>query len=95
MEKNVCLYYHIGECLGYCSKEIDANKVIEITGDIVFDYDDYKVDSDVVINLANEKSSLTGNIYNTGGGIIPDGEVTGMKLGLSNNAQIFNDAGFF
>ena len=23
MPKNVCLYYHIGECLGYCSKNID------------------------------------------------------------------------
>ncbi len=23
MKKEVCLYYHIGECLGYCEKEID------------------------------------------------------------------------
>src|SRR5574344_2698217 len=27
MPKDVCLYYHIGECLGYCSKVLDANKV--------------------------------------------------------------------
>lgn len=25
--KEVCLYYHIGECLGYCSKGIDVEKV--------------------------------------------------------------------
>lgn len=25
--KEVCLYYHIGECLGYCSKKIDPDKV--------------------------------------------------------------------
>ena len=25
--KEVCLYYHIGECLGYCKKEYDKNKL--------------------------------------------------------------------
>ncbi len=27
MPKNVCLYYHIGECLGYCTKNIDLEKL--------------------------------------------------------------------
>ena len=27
MPKNVCLYYHIGECLGYCTKNIDKEKL--------------------------------------------------------------------
>lgn len=27
MPKEVCLYYFIGECLGYCSKDIDTTKV--------------------------------------------------------------------
>ena len=27
LKKELCLYYHIGECLGYCSKEIDQSKV--------------------------------------------------------------------
>ena len=26
LKKDVCLYYHIGECLGYCQKEIDIEK---------------------------------------------------------------------
>ena len=26
LQKDVCLYYHIGECLGYCKKEIEQNK---------------------------------------------------------------------
>ena len=25
--KEVCLYYHIGECLGYCSKNVDCEKI--------------------------------------------------------------------
>ena len=32
LKKETCLYYHIGECLGYCQKEIDQtkqNKMIE------------------------------------------------------------------
>lgn len=26
-KKELCLYYHLGECLGYCSKELDQEKV--------------------------------------------------------------------
>ena len=32
LKKEICLYYHIGECLGYCQKEIDVdnqNRMIE------------------------------------------------------------------
>ena len=33
--KNVCLYYHIGECLGYCTKSIDNNKILEMEEEII------------------------------------------------------------
>lgn len=33
--KEVCLYYHIGECLGYCSKIIDDEKVKEMENEIL------------------------------------------------------------
>ena len=33
--KDVCLYYHIGECLGYCSKLVDTNKVQEMENEIL------------------------------------------------------------
>ena len=33
--KEVCLYYHIGECLGYCSKVLDNNKVEQMEHDIL------------------------------------------------------------
>lgn len=33
--KEVCLYYHIGECLGYCSKKIDNEKVLEMENEIL------------------------------------------------------------
>lgn len=34
LKKEVCLYYHIGECLGYCQKEIDAVKQEKMIGEI-------------------------------------------------------------
>lgn len=33
--KELCLYYHIGECLGYCSKEIDNQKIDEMESEII------------------------------------------------------------
>ena len=33
--KEVCLYYHIGECLGYCVKNIDQNKIQEMEDEIL------------------------------------------------------------
>ena len=35
MPKDVCLFYHIGECLGYCTKNIDLEKVQEMENDIL------------------------------------------------------------
>ena len=35
MPKNVCLYYHIGECLGYCTKNIDKEKLEKMETEIL------------------------------------------------------------
>ena len=33
--KDVCLYYHIGECLGYCSKDFSKEKVRDMENEIL------------------------------------------------------------
>ncbi len=33
--KQPCLYYHIGECLGYCTHEIETNKMNGMVNDII------------------------------------------------------------
>ena len=33
--KELCLYYHIGECLGYCKKNIDLDKLTEMENEIL------------------------------------------------------------
>lgn len=35
MPKKVCLYYHIGECLGYCEKKVDPEKLKEMEAEIL------------------------------------------------------------
>ncbi len=35
MPKNVCLYYHIGECLGYCNKKVDQEKLQQMEEEIL------------------------------------------------------------
>ena len=34
LKKELCLYYHINECLGYCKLEIEDNKINEMINDI-------------------------------------------------------------
>ena len=35
MPKKVCLYYHIGECLGYCEKKVDHDKLEQMEAEIL------------------------------------------------------------
>ncbi len=35
MPKQVCLYYHIGECLGYCEKNIDTHELEKMEQEII------------------------------------------------------------
>ena len=35
LKKELCLYYHIHECLGYCCKEIDPNEIEEMKKEII------------------------------------------------------------
>lgn len=33
--KKPCLYYHIGQCLGYCTKQVAANEIKQMEADII------------------------------------------------------------
>ena len=35
LKKDLCLYYHIGECLGYCKKDIDSEVIEEMKKEII------------------------------------------------------------
>lgn len=88
-----------GNSLVEINKENNTNNVVQIDGDIVFEYDGISsgttVDSDVIINLNNENSFFNGNISVTGNPTGENANVDGMNLGLSNGAQWTTDSDSF
>ncbi|MDO4996612.1 MAG: excinuclease ABC subunit UvrC [Bacilli bacterium] len=59
--KDLCLYYHIHECLGYCKKEVDKEVIEDMKKDIITFL---KGDSSKVvekINIEMEKASISMN----------------------------------
>lgn len=83
-----------GHAVVNINKENDPNRVIQLDGDINFNYDGETsgtpVQAFVTINLANEHSYINGDIVVNGVGI-PEGydEVKDMNLGLSNGGAWF------
>ncbi len=61
MPKKECLYYHIGECLGYCIKKVDENEIKEITNDII---KFLKGDDSVVLSKIDEEIEVCINKLN-------------------------------
>lgn len=50
--KKPCLYFHIGQCLGYCTNQIDDNKIKELKNSIIkFLKGDY---TDIILKIKNE-----------------------------------------
>lgn len=50
--KKECLYYHIGECLGYCIHDIDKSKIDQMKDEIISFFNG---NNDIVINKLEEK----------------------------------------
>ena len=61
MPKNVCLYYHIGECLGYCEKKIDTNKLVSMEDEII---KFLKGNEEIITNKLMEKIEYYSNQLN-------------------------------
>ena len=54
MGKNLCLYYHINECLGYCTKNVDKDKIKSMEDDIIkFLKGDEKIITDKLLEKIN------------------------------------------
>ena len=61
MPKKVCLYYHIGECLGYCEKKIDENKLLDMEKEII---SFLKGDEKLITNKLKERVEYYSNQLN-------------------------------
>lgn len=61
MPNKVCLYYHIGECLGYCQKSIDQDKLINMENEVL---SFLKGNTDIIIRRIKEKITVASNNLN-------------------------------
>lgn len=61
LKKEVCLYYHLGECLGYCEKMVDKEKLNEMVKEIKAFLNG---DSSFIIQRLNEKMQSASNTLN-------------------------------
>ena len=52
MPKEVCLYYHIHECLGYCTKQINPEEILKMESEII---SFLKGNEDIIKNKLKEK----------------------------------------
>ena len=61
MPNKVCLYFHIGECLGYCQKDIDQDKLNNMENEVL---SFLKGNTSVVINKIKEKIKIASDNLN-------------------------------
>ena len=61
MPKDVCLYFHIGECLGYCSKKIDKEALDKMEKDIL---EFLRGNDKILIDRIMEKINTFSNMLN-------------------------------
>lgn len=61
LKKDVCLYYHLGECLGYCKEKIDQDKLNVMINEIKSFLNG---DSSFIIKRLNEKMTDASNSLN-------------------------------
>ena len=61
MKKELCLYYHLGECLGYCERKVDTAKLQEMTSEII---SFLKGNSEVVTNKLKTEMMEASNALN-------------------------------
>ncbi len=59
MPKKPCLYYHIGECLGYCYKKIDPDIISKMEEEII---KFLKGDADIVIKKLKKEMELESSL---------------------------------
>lgn len=50
--KKECLYYHIGECLGYCIKDVNSEEIVNMRNEIISFFNG---NSEVIISKIKEK----------------------------------------
>ena len=87
LKKEVCLYYHLGECLGYCEKKIDADKLATMVTEIKAFLNG---DSSFIIERLKEKMNKASNSLNFEKALEYKGMIEDVKITLKNQIIVLN-----
>ena len=87
LKKEVCLYYHLGECLGYCEKNIDSEKLDTMIKEIKSFLNG---DSSFIIKRLNEKMEKASDTLNYEKALEYKQMIEDIKITLKNQIIVLN-----
>ena len=87
LKKDVCLYYHLGECLGYCKEKIDQDKLNVMINEIKSFLNG---DSSFIIKRLNEKMNDASNSLNFEKAIEYKKMIDDINVTLKNQIIVLN-----
>ena len=85
LKKQVCLYYHLGECLGYCEKNVNQDKLNEMIKEIKSFLNG---DSEFIIKRLNEKMENASNSLNFEKALEYKQMINDIKITLKNQVIV-------
>ena len=87
LKKDYCLYYHLGECLGYCKNEVDLNKLNKTVEEITSFLNG---DSTLILKKLNEKMLQASNSMNFEKALEYKNMIDDIKITLKNQTIVLN-----
>ena len=87
LKKHVCLYYHLGECLGYCEKHINQDKLNQMIKEIKSFLNG---DSEFIIERLNEKMTNASNSLNFEKALEYKQMIDDINITLKNQVIVLN-----
>ena len=87
LKKDYCLYYHLGECLGYCKNEVDLNKLNQMVEEITSFLNG---DSTLILKKLNEKMLQASNSMNFEKALEYKNMIDDIKITLKNQTIVLN-----
>ena len=87
LKKQVCLYYHLGECLGYCEKNVDQDKLSQMIKEIKSFLNG---DSEFLIERLHKKMNNASNSLNFEKALEYKQMIDDINITLKNQIIILN-----
>ena len=87
LKKDYCLYYHLGECLGYCKNEVDLDKLKQMIDEITSFLNG---DSTSILKKLNEKMLQASNAMNFEKALEYKNMIDDIKITLKNQTIVLN-----